>query len=109
MDFLLTPVLTVVLTCAPNPCQRTRFKCHIAVGDGNGHIGLGVKAVKEVVANAMFVVVSSSLLVASVIPKKLLTMTGIEDVYSSTTGRSRTRGNLAMAVYDALLVKATPD
>jgi small subunit ribosomal protein S2e len=29
-------------------------------------------------------------------------MAGVEDVYSSTTGHSRTRGNLAMAVYHAL-------
>ena len=28
--------------------QRTRFKCYVAVGDGNGHIGLGLKAAKEV-------------------------------------------------------------
>jgi small subunit ribosomal protein S2e len=41
-------------------------------------------------------------LVASVIPKKILTMAGIEDCYTSTTGHSRTRGNLAMAMYNAL-------
>jgi small subunit ribosomal protein S2e len=40
--------------------------------------------------------------VASLIPKKLLNMAGIEDVYSSSTGHTRTRGNLAMAVYHAL-------
>eukprot|EP00922_Rhytidocystis_sp_ex-Travisia-forbesii_P020289 GHVS01029884.1.p1 GENE.GHVS01029884.1~~GHVS01029884.1.p1 ORF type:complete len:290 (-),score=30.98 GHVS01029884.1:238-1107(-) len=28
--------------------QRTRFKAFVAVGDGNGHIGLGVKCAKEV-------------------------------------------------------------
>lgn len=28
--------------------QRTRFKAIVAVGDGNGHIGLGVKCAKEV-------------------------------------------------------------
>ena len=28
--------------------QRTRFKAFVAVGDGNGHIGLGVKSAKEV-------------------------------------------------------------
>merc|ERR1712167_360299 len=27
--------------------QRTRFKCYVAVGDGNGHIGLGWKTGKE--------------------------------------------------------------
>merc|ERR1719456_764366 len=28
--------------------QRTRFKCYVAVGDSNGHLGLGGKAAKEV-------------------------------------------------------------
>lgn len=28
--------------------QRTRFKAFVAVGDGNGHVGLGVKCAKEV-------------------------------------------------------------
>merc|ERR1711943_36003 len=28
--------------------QRTRFVCYVAVGDSNGHIGLGWKAAKEV-------------------------------------------------------------
>lgn len=28
--------------------QRTRFKAIVVVGDGNGHIGLGVKCAKEV-------------------------------------------------------------
>jgi small subunit ribosomal protein S2e len=125
--------------------QRTRFKCYVAVGDGNGHIGLGVKAAKEVatairggIINAKMNLVPvrrgywghnagaphtvpckvsgkcgsvrvrlipaprGSGIVASLIPKKLLNMAGIEDVYSSSTGHTRTRGNLAMAVYHAL-------
>jgi small subunit ribosomal protein S2e len=135
--------------------QRTRFKCYVAVGDGNGHIGLGVKAAKEVataikggIINAKMNLVPvrrgywgfnsgaphtvpckvsgkcgsvrcrlipaprGSGIVASLIPKKLLNMAGIEDVYSSTTGHSRTRGNLAMAVYHALTKTSsflTPD
>jgi len=32
--------------------QRTRFKAFVAIGDSNGHIGLGVKCAKEV-ANAI--------------------------------------------------------
>lgn len=28
--------------------QRTRFKCVVAVGDGDGHVGLGTKVAKEV-------------------------------------------------------------
>jgi len=135
--------------------QRTRFKCYVAVGDNNGHIGLGVKAAKEVatairggIINAKMNLVPvrrgywglksgnphtvpckvsgkcgsvrcrlipaprGSGIVASLIPKKLLTMAGVEDVYSSTTGHSRTRGNLAMAVYHALAKTSsflTPD
>jgi len=125
--------------------QRTRFKTYIAVGDGNGHIGIGCKtanevanAIKGAVINAKMNVIPirrgfwgdnsgnphtvpckvtgkcgsvrarlipaprGSGIVASVIPKKLLTMAGIEDVYSCSSGNTRTRGNLAMAVYYAL-------
>jgi len=125
--------------------QRTRFKCYIAVGDGNGHIGLGVKCAREVATAIRGGIINAKMnlipvrrgywglnagqphtvpckvsgkcgsvrtrlipaprgsgIVASLIPKKLLNMAGIEDVYSSTTGHSRTRGNLAMAVYHAL-------
>jgi len=125
--------------------QRTRFKTYVAVGDGNGHIGIGSKTANEVanairgaVINAKMNIVPvrrgywgdtsgnphtvpckvtgkcgsvrvrlipaprGSGIVASVIPKKLLTMAGIEDVYSSSSGHTRTRGNMAMAVYHAL-------
>ncbi|KAL0609128.1 40S ribosomal protein S2 [Plecturocebus cupreus] len=30
--------------------QRTRFEAFVAIGDYNGHVGLGVKCSKEVVA-----------------------------------------------------------
>jgi len=151
VDFLLGPALKdEVMKIMPvqkqtTAGQRTRFKCYIAVGDENGHIGLGVKAAKEVatairggIINAKMNLVPvrrgywglnagaphtvpckvsgkcgsvrsrlipaprGSGIVASLIPKKLLTMAGIQDVYTSTTGHSRTRGNLAMAVYHAL-------
>lgn len=125
--------------------QRTRFKTYIAVGDGDGHLGIGCKTANEVanairgaVINAKMNVVPirrgywgdtsgnphtvpckvtgkcgsvrarlipaprGSGIVASVIPKKLMTMAGIEDVYSCSSGHTRTRGNLAMAVYYAL-------
>jgi small subunit ribosomal protein S2e len=151
VDFLLGPALRdEVMKIMPvqkqtTAGQRTRFKCYVAVGDENGHIGLGVKAAKEVatairggIINAKMNLVPvrrgywglnagephtvpckvsgkcgsvrvrlipaprGSGIVASVVPKKLLTMAGIVDVYSTTTGHSRTRGNLAMAVYHAL-------
>lgn len=125
--------------------QRTRFKCYVAVGDGNGHVGIGCKSGKEVATAIRGAIIRAKMniipvrrgywghnaglphtvpakvsgkcgscrcrlipaprgsgIVASVIPKKLLTMAGIEDVYSSSSGHTRTRGNLAMAVYHAL-------
>lgn len=151
VDFLLGPSLRdEVMKIMPvqkqtTAGQRTRFKCYIAVGDENGHIGLGVKAAKEVATAIRGGIINAKMnlipvrrgywglnagnphtvpckvsgkcgsvrvrlipaprgsgIVASVVPKKLLTMAGIHDVYSSTTGHSRTRGNLAMAVYHAL-------
>jgi small subunit ribosomal protein S2e len=125
--------------------QRTRFKAYVAVGDGNGHIGLGLKCAKEVATAIRGAIINAKMnvipirrgywglnagmphtvpckvtgkcgsvrmrlipaprgsgIVASVIPKKLLSMAGIEDVYSSSNGHTRTRGNMAMAVYHAL-------
>jgi len=125
--------------------QRTRFKAYVAVGDCNGHIGLGLKAAKEVATAIRGAIINAKMnlvpvrrgywglnsglphtvpnkvtgkcgsvrvrlipaprgsgIVASLIPKKLMNMAGIEDVYSSSTGHTRTRGNLAMAVYFAL-------
>lgn len=125
--------------------QRTRFKCYVAVGDGNGHIGLGLKAAKEVATAIRGGIINAKMnlmpvrrgywgnttglphtvpskvsgkcgsvrvrlipaprgsgLVASPIPKKLMSMAGVEDCYTSSSGHSRTRGNLAMAVFQAL-------
>lgn len=161
VDFLLGPALRdevmkiMSVQKQTTAGQRTRFKCYVAVGDGNGHIGLGLKTGKEVttaihggIINAKMNLVPvrrgywglnagaphtvpckvsgkcgsvrcrlipaprGSGIVASLIPKKLLTMAGVEDVYSSTTGHSRTRGNLAMAVFHALTKTSsylTPD
>jgi len=125
--------------------QRTRFKCYVAVGDQNGHIGLGLKTGKEVAIAIRGAIIHAKMnlipvrrgywglnqglphtvpckvsgkcgsvrvrlipaprgsgIVASTIPKKLLTMAGVEDVYTSASGHTRTRGNFAMAVYHAL-------
>jgi len=41
-------------------------------------------------------------LVAAPVPKKLLSMAGVDDVYTSTTGHSRTLGNFVKAVFYAL-------
>jgi len=151
VDHLLGPALKdEVMKIAPvqkqtTAGQRTRFKCYVCVGDGNGHIGLGLKAAKEVATAIRGGIINAKMnlmpirrgywglksgaphtvpckvsgkcgsvrvrlipaprgsgLVASLIPKKILTMAGIEDCYSSCSGHSRTRGNLAMAMYQAL-------
>merc|ERR1712032_1563042 len=59
--------------------QRTRFKAFVAIGDYNGHVGLGVKC-----------------------SKKLLQMAGIEDCYTSAKGSTGTLGNFAKATYAAI-------
>jgi len=125
--------------------QRTRFKAFVAVGDYNGHIGLGSKcasevanAIKGAIYNAKVNVVpvrrgywgnklgkphtvptkitgkggSVSLrlvpapkgagIVAASTPKKVLQMAGIVDVYTSSTGHTRTMGNFIKAVFAAL-------
>ena len=125
--------------------QRTRFKAYVAVGDSNGHIGLGCKCAKEVATSIRGAIINAKMnlvpirrgywgrrqgqphtvpckvtgkcgsvrvrlipaprgsgIVASLIPKKLMNMAGVEDVYTSCCGHSRTRGNLAMAVFAAL-------
>jgi len=151
VDHLIGPALRdEVMKVAPvqkqtSAGQRTRFKAYVAVGDGNGHIGLGLKCAKEVATAIRGAIINAKMnlipirrgfwgatsgaphtvpckvtgkcgsvrlrlipaprgsgIVASIIPKKLLSMAGVEDVYSSSAGHTRTRGNMAMAVYYAL-------
>ncbi|CAK7331070.1 unnamed protein product [Dovyalis caffra] len=45
--------------------QRTRFKAFVIVGDGNGHVGLGVKCLKEVATAIRGVIILAKL---SIIP-----------------------------------------
>lgn len=48
-----------------NAGQRTRFKAVVAVGDGNGHIGLGMKVASEVASAIRGAIVNAKL---SVVP-----------------------------------------
>lgn len=125
--------------------QRTRFKAFVAVGDSNGHIGLGAKCSSEVATSIRVAINLAKLavvpirrgywgnmvgkphtiackvtgkcgsvrirlipaprgtgLVASPVPKKLLQMAGLEDIYSSSQGHTRTLGNYVRATYAAL-------
>lgn len=125
--------------------QRTRFKAFVALGDGNGHIGLGVKCAAEVATAIRGAITSAKLnvspvrrgywgrkngpphtvpckvtgkcgsvrvrlipaprgtgLVASPSSKKLMTMAGISDCYTSSRGHTRTMGNFIKAMFAAL-------
>lgn len=125
--------------------QRTRFKAYVAVGDNNGHVGLGQKCAKEVANSIRAAITVAKLnvipvrmgywgsrmgkphtvpcklnakcgsvrmrlipaprgtgIVAGPAPKKLLTMAGIRDVYSSATGHTRTTGNFIKATFECL-------
>jgi len=125
--------------------QRTRFKAFVAIGDSNGHIGLGVKCSKEVATAIRGAIILAKLsiipvrrgywgnkigkphtvpckvtgkcgsvvvrlipaprgtsIVAAQVPKKLLTMAGIEDCYTSARGSTSTLGNFAKATLLAI-------
>lgn len=45
--------------------QRTRFKAFVAVGDGDGHVGLGVKCAKEVATAIRGAIITAKL---SIVP-----------------------------------------
>ncbi|KAJ6699986.1 RIBOSOMAL S SUBUNIT [Salix purpurea] len=92
--------------------QRTRFKAFVVVGDGNGHVGLGVKCAKEVatairkcgsVTVRMVPAPRGAGIVAARVPKKVLQFAGIEDVFTSSRGSTKTLGNFVKATFDCLL------
>ncbi|KAE8705720.1 40S ribosomal protein S2 [Hibiscus syriacus] len=113
--------------------QRTRFKAFVVVGDGNGHVGLGVKCSKEVATAIRGAIILAKLsvipvrrgywgnkigkphtvpckvigkcgsvtvrmmpaprgagIVAARVPKKVLQFAGIEDVFTSSRGSTKT-------------------
>jgi len=125
--------------------QRTRLKAFVAVGDYNGHLGLGVKSAKEVATAIRGAIECAKLsvvpvrrgywgnkigkphtiatkltgkcgsvsvrlvpapkgagIVAARTPKKVLQMAGIEDVYTCSTGSTKTLGNFVKATVDAI-------
>ena len=125
--------------------QRTRFKAVVAVGDSNGHVGLGIKTAAEV-ANAikgatiyaklsiipvrrgywgnkigdphttpttvtgkcgsirmrLIPAPRGSGIVAGSVAKKLLSMAGFQDIYTSCIGHTKTTANFLVATYQAI-------
>merc|ERR1712142_929293 len=125
--------------------QGTRFKAFVAIGDNNGHVGLGVKCSKEVATAIRGATILAKLsvvpirrgywgnklgaphtvpgkvhgkcgsvhvrlipaprgtgLVCGPVPKKLMQMAGLEDVYTSACGGTSTLGNFAKATFQAI-------
>lgn len=126
--------------------QRTRFKAIVAVGDQDGHVGLGVKLAKEVQIAIKGALIAAKLslvpvrrgywgnkignvhtvpvkvtgqcgsvrvrlipaprgtgIVGAPTSKKLLQFAGVEDVFTASTGSTKTLENFVRATYDALL------
>ncbi|CAN7091087.1 unnamed protein product [Brassica rapa subsp. narinosa] len=80
--------------------QRTRFKAFVVVGDGNGHVGLGVKCSKEVVTALRGGIILVKLSVVPVTGKcgsvtvRMVPAprgAGIDDVFTSSRGSTKTR------------------
>ncbi|KAL4823214.1 hypothetical protein H8958_020686 [Nasalis larvatus] len=100
--------------------QRTRFKAFVAIGDYNGHVGLGVKGywgnkigkphtiLCKVTGRCGSVLVRlipaprGTGIISAPVPKKLLMMAGIDDCYTSARGCTATLGNFAKATFDAI-------
>merc|ERR1712136_395828 len=151
IDFFIGPALKdEVLKIMPvqkqtRAGQRTRFKAFVAIGDYNGHVGLGVKCSKEVATAIRGAIILAKLslipirrgywgnklgaphtvpgkvhgkcgsvhvrlipaprgtgLVCGPVPKKLMQMAGLEDVYTSACGGTSTLGNFAKATFQAI-------
>jgi len=125
--------------------QRTRFRACVAVGDGDGHLGLGTKCSKEVAGAIRGAIISAKLnifpirrgywggklgqphtvamkvtgkagsvsvrlipaprgsgVVGSLTMKKLMAFAGVADVFTSSCGHTRTKGNFMKATFQAL-------
>lgn len=125
--------------------QRTRFKAVVATGDGQGHVGIGIKCAKEVQIAIKGALVDAKInlipvrrgywgskigavhtipikvkgkcgscvvrmipaprgtgKVAAQVSKKILAFAGVDDVYTTCVGQTRTRENFCRAVFACL-------
>jgi len=125
--------------------QRTRFKAVVAIGDRQGHVGVGIKCAKEVQIAIKGALVDAKInlipvrrgywgsriggvhtipvkvkgkcgsctvrmipaprgtgCVAAMVAKKILHFAGIDDVYTSCVGQTRTRENFCRAIFECL-------
>merc|ERR1712086_464229 len=125
--------------------QRTRFKAVCAVGDRNGHVGVGIKVGKEVQIAIKGALVDAKLrmipvrrgywgsrigmphtipikvkgkcgscvvrmvpaprgtgCVAALVSKKILSFAGVDDVYTTCVGQTKTRENFCRAIFMCL-------
>jgi len=128
--------------------QRTMFKAIVAVGDSNGHVGLGIKVTKEVATSIKGAITQAKLaitpirrgywgnkigkvhtvpvkthgksgsvmvrlvpaprgagIVAAPVPKRFLALSGIDDVYTQSTGKTKTSENFVKATFYAVKKK----
>ncbi|TPX43626.1 hypothetical protein SeMB42_g04660 [Synchytrium endobioticum] len=130
VDFFLPKLKEDVMKVMPvqkqtRAGQRTRFKAFVVIGDGAGHVGLGVKCSKEVANAIRGAIILAKLSVVPVrrgywgtilgdphtvpakvtaapVPKKLLQLAGIVDCYTSARGSTKTLGNFVKATFVAI-------
>merc|ERR1712070_636638 len=107
--------------------QNSRFVCYVAVGDSNGHIGLGNKCAKEVATAIRGGIIAAKLnlipvrrgywgsvrmrlvpaprgtgVVGAPATKKMLAFAGVADCFTCSCGHTKTRGNFIKAIFAAL-------